>query len=441
MPAPKERRKGNGKFLEIEGARAFNLKGVDVRFPLGTLCVVSGVSGSGKSTLVNRILQPVLAAHLEREGDEPGEHTRVSGLQAVGDMFAIDASPIGRTPRSNPATYTGVFDPIRDLFAALPESRVRGYTKSRFSFNVEGGRCEACGGAGSKLVELQFLAPVTVPCDECGGERFQAETLDVRYKEKSIADVLALTVEEALELFKDHPKIARPLQTMADVGLSYLTLGQPSTTISGGEAQRIKLVSQLQKRAREHTVYLLDEPTTGLHPQDIARLVGALQRLVDAGHTAIVIEHNLDVIRAADHVLDLGPGGGDAGGELVAAGTPEELMRNKRSATGAALRGEHVVARKAKRGTSEHVPSDRIRVIDATTHNLDHVSVDMPRDALVVITGPSGSGKSSLALDTIHTEGRRRFVESLSTYARQFLGNRDKPPVDRIEGLGPSVSV
>ncbi len=441
MPAPAQRRTGNGEFLEIEGARAFNLKGVDARFPLGTLCVVSGVSGSGKSTLVNRILQPVLAAHLEREGDEPGEHTRVRGLERVGDMVAIDASPIGRTPRSNPATYTGVFDPIRDLFAALPESRVRGYTKSRFSFNVEGGRCEACGGAGSKLVELQFLAPVTVPCDECGGERFQSETLDVRYKEKSIADVLALTVEEALELFKDHPKIARPLQAMADVGLSYLTLGQPSTTISGGEAQRIKLVTQLQKRAREHTVYLLDEPTTGLHPQDIARLVGALQRLVDAGHTAIVIEHNLDVIRAADHVLDLGPGGGDAGGELVASGTPEQLMRNKRSATGAALRGEHAVARKQQRGRGEHVPSDRIRVVDATTHNLDHVSVDMPRDALVVITGPSGSGKSSLALDTIHTEGRRRFVESLSTYARQFLGNRDKPPVDRIEGLGPSVAV
>jgi excinuclease ABC subunit A len=441
MPAPAERRKGNGQFLAIEGARAFNLKGFDARFPLGTLTVVSGVSGSGKSTLVNRILQPVLEGHLGREGDEAGEHERVRGLEHVGDMVAIDAAPIGRTPRSNPATYTGVFDPIRDLFAALPESRVRGYTKSRFSFNVAGGRCEACGGAGSKLVELQFLAPVTVPCDECGGERFQAETLDVRFKDKSIADVLALTVEEALELFKDHPKIARPLQAMAEVGLSYLTLGQPSTTISGGEAQRIKLVTHLQKRAREHTVYLLDEPTTGLHPQDIARLVGALQRLVDAGHTAIVIEHNLDVIRAADYVLDLGPAGGDAGGELVAHGTPEELARHGKSATGAALRGEYVVGRKKLAGKVEHAPSDKIRVVDATTHNLNHVSVDMPRDALVVITGPSGSGKSSLALDTIHTEGRRRFVESLSTYARQFLGNRDKPPVDRIEGLGPSVAV
>ncbi len=441
MPAPPERRRGTGEFLELRGARAFNLKGIDVRFPLGTLCVVSGVSGSGKSTLVNRILQPLLTAKLEREGDEPGEHDRALGLAHVGDLVAIDAAPIGRTPRSNPATYTGVFDVIRDLFAALPESKVRGYTKSRFSFNVEGGRCEACGGAGAKLVELQFLAPVTVPCDECGGERFQSETLDVRYHEKSIADVLAMTVEEALELFKDHPKIVRPLQVMADVGLSYLTLGQPSTTISGGEAQRIKLVSHLQKRAREHTVYLLDEPTTGLHPQDIAKLVGALQKLVDQGHTAIVIEHNLDVIRAADHLIDLGPSGGDAGGELVAAGTPEEVAKVRRSATGAALRGEFVVGRKRLAGEFEHAPTDRIRVVDATTHNLNHVTVEMPRDALVVVTGPSGSGKSSLALDTIYTEGRRRFVESLSTYARQFLGNRDKPPVDRIEGLGPSVAV
>jgi len=441
IPAPAQRRKGDGRELVIRGARAFNLKGFDARFPLGAMTVVSGVSGSGKSTLIERILTPVLRAHLDREGDEPGEHTRVEGLQHVGDLVWIDATPIGRTPRSNPATYTGVFDPIRDLFASLPESKMRGYTKSRFSFNVAGGRCEACGGAGAKLVELQFLAPVTVECDECGGERFQTQTLDVRYRDKSIADVLELTVEEARELFKDHPKIARPLEVMCEVGLTYLTLGQPSTTISGGEAQRIKLVTQLQKRARSHTVYLLDEPTTGLHPQDIAKLIGALQKLVDAGHTVILIEHNLDVIRAADHVLDLGPAGGEGGGELVASGTPEEVQAVRASATGAALRGEFERRPNARADAADSRPSNVIRVVDANTHSLQHVSIDIPRDSLVVVTGPSGSGKSSLALDTIYTEGRRRFVESLSTYARQFLGTRDKPPVDRIEGLGPSVAV
>jgi excinuclease ABC subunit A len=441
VPAPERRRAGNGHKLAIRGARAFNLKGFDVEFPLGALTVVSGVSGSGKSTLIERILTPVLRAHLELEGDEPGEHDSVEGLKHVGDLVWIDATPIGRTPRSNPATYTGVFDVIRDLFASLPESKMRGYTKSRFSFNVAGGRCEACGGAGAKLVELQFLAPVTVECDECGGERFQAQTLDVRFKEHSIADVLALTVDEALELFKDHPKIARPLEVMREVGLSYLTLGQPSTTISGGEAQRIKLVTELQKRARSHTVYLLDEPTTGLHPQDVAKLVGALQKLVDAGHSVILIEHNLDVIRAADHLIDLGPGGGANGGELVACGTPEAVAREPRSATGAALRGEFARRSKLVEDASERRPSDVIAVVDANTHNLKHVSLEIPRDSLVVLTGPSGSGKSSLALDTIYTEGRRRFVESLSTYARQFLGNRDKPPVERIEGLGPSVAV
>ncbi|MCC7013737.1 MAG: excinuclease ABC subunit UvrA [Planctomycetes bacterium] len=443
IPAPATRRPGNGHRLAVRGARAFNLKGFDVEFPLGALTAVAGVSGSGKSTLIERILEPGLLAHLEREGPEPGAHDALEGLEHVGDLVAIDAAPIGRTPRSNPATYTGAFDPIRDLFASLPESKMRGYTKSRFSFNVEGGRCEACGGAGAKLVELQFLAPVTVPCDECGGERFQAETLDVKFKDKSIADVLEMTVEEALELFKDHPKIARPLAVMSEVGLSYLTLGQPSTTISGGEAQRLKLVAHLQKKPRAHTVYLLDEPTTGLHPQDIAKLVGALQQLVDAGHTVIVIEHNLDVIRAADYVVDLGPSGGEGGGELVACGTPEQIAAHRSSATGAALRGEFARAARpiAERRDADQSPCDVIRVVDACTHNLNHVSVEMPRDALVVITGPSGSGKSSLALDTIYTEGRRRFVESLSTYARQFLGNRDKPPVDRIEGLGPSVAV
>jgi len=388
LPAPEVRRPGNGSHLEVKGARAFNLKSIDVRLPLGTLTVVTGVSGSGKSTLIDRTLRPAVLRHLEREAPDPGAHDKILGLEHVDDLVVVDAAPIGRTTRSNPATYTKVLGPIRELFAALPESRLRGYEKSRFSFNVKGGRCEACGGAGSKFVELQFLAPVTVPCDECGGARFQAETLDVRYHGHSISNVLDMTASEALELFTDHPKIARPLALMVEVGLGYLTLGQPSTTISGGEAQRIKLVTHLQKRPTGHTLYLLDEPTTGLHMEDVGRLLGALQKLVDKGH-----------------------------------------LRSKR-------RKKPGAERRSKRSEPEE-----LTVVGARTHNLQNIDVSLPRGALTVITGPSGSGKSSLALDTIHAEGRRRFVESLSTYARQFLGTRDRPPVERIEGLGPSVSV
>ncbi|HUR26978.1 MAG TPA: excinuclease ABC subunit UvrA, partial [Planctomycetota bacterium] len=449
MPAPAARRPGNGKALVVKGARGFNLKDIDVAFPLGMLTVVSGVSGSGKSTLVNRILLPALTARLGREGPQPLEHDKVTGLEHVADLVVIDAAPIGRTPRSNPATYTDVLTAIRDLFASLPEAQMRGYDKSRFSFNVAGGRCEACGGAGAQLVELQFLAPVTVPCEACGGGRFQAETLEVHYAGKNIADVLAMTVDEALEVFRDHPKIAGPLETMRDVGLSYLTLGQPSTTLSGGEAQRIKLVTELKRTPRGHTLYVLDEPTTGLHQYDVQKLVAALQRLVDAGHSVIVIEHNLDVLRAADHVVDLGPEGGVEGGHLVASGTPEAIEASLVSHTGRALAeqsktrlGKRAGTRKPRpRGLPEEGPPREIRVFGARTHNLKNIDVTIPRDALTVVTGLSGSGKSSLALDTIYTEGKRRFVESLSTYARQFLGSRDTPPVERIEGLGPSVAV
>jgi len=453
LEAPAARRPGNGQALVVEGARAFNLKEIDVRFPLGTLTVVAGVSGSGKTTLVSRILERAAVRHLGREAPEPEAHARILGLEHLGEVITVDGSPIGRTPRSNPATYTGVLTPIRDLFAALPEAKMRGYGKSRFSFNVAGGRCEACGGGGAKLVELQFLAPVTVPCEECGGHRFQAETLEVRYRGKSIADVLAMTAEEALDLFKDHPKIARPLSVLVEIGLSYLTLGQPSTTLSGGEAQRIKLVTELQRRPGAkrgggkgaNTLYLLDEPTTGLHLADVARLVAALQKLVDHGHSVVVIEHNLDLLLAADHVIELGPEGGAEGGRLVAEGTPERIERTRGSPTGEVLRA----LRKARTPRAEErsapggaeAPARAISVRGARTHNLKAIDVDIPRDALTVVTGPSGSGKSSLALDTIHTEGRRRFVESLSTYARQFLGTKDRPPVDRIDGLGPSVAV
>ncbi len=446
LPAPKERRAGNGKRLVLRGARGFHLKSIDVVFPLGTLTVVSGVSGSGKSTLVHHTLQRAVARHLGQDAPPPEPVERIEGLAHVEELVFLSSAPIGRTPRSNPATYTGAFTPVRDLFASLPEAKMRGWGPGRFSFNVEGGRCEACQGAGARFVELQFLAPVTVPCEECGGHRFQAETLEARYKGRSIADVLALTIEEARELFQDVPKVARPLAALCEVGLGYLQLGQPSTTLSGGEAQRVKLATYLQKRTTRHTLYLLDEPTTGLHQADVLRLVGALQKLVDQGHTVVVIEHMLELIQVADHVIDLGPEGGSAGGELLVAGTPEDVAACARSHTGAALRAR---SRDAQNGARERpsrpmhgvAPRERLEVFGARTHNLKNIDVSLPRRALTVVTGPSGSGKSSLALDTIHAVGRARFVESLSTYARQFLGDRDRPPVDRIEGLGPSVAV
>jgi excinuclease ABC subunit A len=334
MPAPKIRRAGNGKSISIRGARGFNLKRANAKIPLGTLSVITGVSGSGKSTLINRILLPALQAKLGREGAMPLEYERIDGLEQIGDLIVIDAAPIGRTPRSNPATYTDVFGAIRDLYAALPEAQMRGYDKSRFSFNVAGGRCEACGGAGAQLVELQFLAPVTVPCEECGGERFQNETLEVHYAGKNIAHVLAMTVDEALEVFADHPKIAEPLSCMRDVGLSYLTLGQPSTTLSGGEAQRIKIAAHLTSLSGERLLYILDEPTTGLHFDDIAKLLAAFRKLLEAGHTLLVIEHNLDVVKVADWIIDLGPEGGEDGGQVVAMGTPEQVAHVPESHTG-----------------------------------------------------------------------------------------------------------
>ncbi len=445
IPAPETRRAGNGNWLRIRKATGFNLDDVDVEFPLGSLIAVTGVSGSGKSTLIGSTLARALTRELGREAPLPEKYESLEGTEHVDELVVIDGAPIGRTPRSNPATYTGAFSPIRDLYAQLSESRMRGWSPGRFSFNIEGGRCEACLGAGAQFVELQFLAPVTVPCEECGGHRFQSETLEVCYRGKNIADVLELTIEEATEFFVDHPKIVRPLHALNTVGLGYLTLGQPSTTLSGGEAQRVKLAKHLQKgSARSHVLYLLDEPTTGLHPHDVARLVAALQLLVDKGHTVLVIEHDLDLIRAADHVIDMGPEGGTGGGHVVVSGTPEIIEAHPTSHTGQAL-----VAMGTARATKmqSYVPKEgsgprkSLRVVRARTHNLKELTVEIPRDALTVVTGPSGSGKSSLCLDTIHAAGRQRFVESLSTYARQFLSSRDKPPVDRIEGLGPSISV
>ncbi|HEL1573550.1 TPA: excinuclease ABC subunit UvrA [Streptococcus suis] len=338
IPVPLERRVGNGRFLEVTGAKENNLQDVTVRFPLGKFVAVTGVSGSGKSTLVNSILKKAIAQKLNRNSDKPGKFKSISGIEHLDRLIDIDQSPIGRTPRSNPATYTGVFDDIRDLFAQTNEAKIRGYKKGRFSFNVKGGRCEACSGDGIIKIEMHFLPDVFVPCEVCRGHRYNSETLEVHYKEKNIAQVLDMTVNDAVEFFKHIPKIERKLRTIQDVGLGYVTLGQPATTLSGGEAQRMKLASELHKRSTGKSLYILDEPTTGLHTEDIAQLLKVLARFVDDGNTVLVIEHNLDVIKTADHIIDMGPEGGVCGGTVVATGTPEEVAANPASFTGQYLK-------------------------------------------------------------------------------------------------------
>ena len=335
---PKTRRKGNKKNIEIVNATENNLKNISVKFPLGVFTCVTGVSGSGKSTLVNEVLYKNIAQKLNGASEKPGKCKTIKGLENIDKIINIDQSPIGRTPRSNPATYTGAFDLIRDIFAETNEAKIRGYAKGRFSFNVQGGRCESCNGDGVHKIEMHFLPDVYVPCEVCKGKRYNRETLEVKYKGKSIADVLDMTVEEALEFFENIPKIKQKIQTLYDVGLGYIKLGQPSTTLSGGEAQRVKLATELSKRATGKTLYILDEPTTGLHIADVHRLVDILQRLVDTGNTIIVIEHNLDLIKTCDHIIDLGPEGGDAGGEVIAVGTPEQICKNERSYTGKFLK-------------------------------------------------------------------------------------------------------
>ncbi|MSU86069.1 excinuclease ABC subunit UvrA [Streptococcus dysgalactiae subsp. dysgalactiae] len=340
IPVPLERRSGNGRFIEIKGAAQNNLQHLDVRFPLGKFIAVTGVSGSGKSTLVNSILKKAVAQKLHRNTDKPGKYQSISGIEHIERLIDIDQSPIGRTPRSNPATYTGVFDDIRDLFAQTNEAKIRGYKKGRFSFNVKGGRCEACSGDGIIKIEMHFLPDVYVPCEVCHGRRYNSETLEVHYKGKNIAEVLDMTVDDALVFFSAIPKIARKIQTIKDVGLGYVTLGQPATTLSGGEAQRMKLASELHKRSTGKSLYILDEPTTGLHTDDIARLLKVLERFVDDGNTVLVIEHNLDVIKSADHIIDLGPEGGVGGGQIIATGTPEEVANVKESYTGHYLKAK-----------------------------------------------------------------------------------------------------
>ena len=340
IEVPAKRRKGNGKSIKITGAKGNNLKNVDVEFPLGTLIVVTGVSGSGKSTLINETLQPILSQHFYRSLKKPMPYDKIEGIENIDKIVNVDQSPIGRTPRSNPATYTGVFSDIRSLFVNLPEAKIRGYKPGRFSFNVKGGRCETCGGNGYKTIEMNFLPDVMVPCEECHGKRYNRETLEVRYKGKSIADVLDMTINQAVEFFSNVPDILRKIKTIQDVGLGYIKLGQPSTTLSGGESQRVKLATELSKKDTGKTLYILDEPTTGLHFEDIRILMDVLQKLVDKGNTVIIIEHNLDVIKLADHIIDMGPEGGRGGGMVMSAGTPEEVAKSKNGYTPRFLKEE-----------------------------------------------------------------------------------------------------
>ncbi len=461
---------GNAK-LVIRGAAHNNLKGIDVEIPLGVFVCVTGVSGSGKSSLVADILVEALNRDLNGGIGSPGAHQRIDGLQHLDKMIAIDQSPIGRTPRSNPATYIKVFDEIRRLYTQLPDSKARGYKPGRFSFNVAGGRCEACEGNGSNKLEMDFLADVWVTCPVCEGHRFNRETLQIRYKGKSIAQVLEMDIQEALRHFENIPAIHSRLQTLHDVGLDYMKLGQPSPTLSGGEAQRVKLARELVKKSTGRTLYLLDEPTTGLHFADIQLLLKVLHAFVNAGNTVLVVEHNSEVIKTADWIIDLGPEGGEAGGRVVAAGTPEEISqaatdgraanRGGGSTAAPTTDGDGLVSytgqvlRKVLRGPRPPTRDPRpaalapppaalaraIKIRGAQQHNLKHIDVDIPRDQLTVCCGPSGSGKTSLAIDTVYAEGQRRYVESLSAYARQFVGQMQKPKVEHIEGLSPAISI
>ena len=441
-----------GRTLEVRGARAHNLKDLDVSIPLGRLVCVTGVSGSGKSSLVD----DVIARNVQRRKVSPlaalTDCDEIRGMERVPEVILVDQSPLGTTPRSNPVTYMKAFDPVRHLFAGLELSRFRRYTPSTFSFNVEGGRCESCRGEGFEKIEMQFLSDVFASCSECRGARYRQEVLEVAYRGRNIRDVLGLTVAEAMKFFADRPEILPGLRPLARVGLDYLRLGQPVTTLSGGESQRLKLASHMARATKTGALFLFDEPTTGLHFHDVRRLLAALQELVDQGHSVMVIEHNVEVVKCADHVIDLGPEGGERGGELVAEGTPAEVAAAPRSHTGRYLK-DHL-----RRSSDRFAPTlaktrprpspagqadgqGAIRIVGAKEHNLKDVRVDIPRDRLVVVTGLSGSGKSSLAFDIIYADGQRRYIDSLSAYARQFMKIMARPNVDVLSGIPPTVAI
>ena len=457
---PESRRPTGDKWIQIQNARQNNLKAISPKIPIGTLCCVTGVSGSGKSSLIHDILYNALARDLMKAKTVPGDYDDIRGIikekdvpiaDVIDKIININMAPIGRTPRSNAATYTKVFDAIRALYASLPDAKLRGYKPGRFSFNVAAGRCEACSGNGAKKVDMGLLSDVWVECEVCNGKRFNTETLAIKYKGKDIAEVLEMDIDTALVHFADIPRIARGLKLLHDVGLDYIKLGQPAPTLSGGEAQRIKLSKELSKRGTGKTLYILDEPTTGLHFDDVNKLLTILHRLVDDGNTVVVVEHNLEVINSADYLIDLGPEGGIGGGTIVAEGTPEQIAEMPESYTGQALRGDFDIWRDAKQRLKEpelayalgqtHEERTAIAVQGATENNLKNVDIDIPHRKMTVLTGVSGSGKTSLALDTIYAEGQRRYIETLSTYARQFIGQMEKPKVSKIEGLSPAIAI
>ena len=480
---PESRRPIGDKWVQICNARQNNLQGISPKIPIGTLCCVTGVSGSGKSSLIHDILYSALARDLMKAKTVPGDYDDIRGIitgksvqvsKVIDKIINIDMAPIGRTPRSNAATYTKVFDAIRALYAGLPDAKLRGYKPGRFSFNVAGGRCEACNGNGAKKVDMGLLSDVWVECEVCEGKRFNSETLAIKYKGKNIAEVLEMDIDTALVHFADIPRVARGLKLLHDVGLDYIKLGQPAPTLSGGEAQRIKLSRELSKRGTGKTLYILDEPTTGLHFDDVNKLLTILHRLVDDGNTVVVVEHNLEVVNSADYLIDLGPEGGVGGGTIVAVGTPEQIAEMPESYTGRALRGDfdicsssdpnepqgiiaesdEIVARNEVEGgyTERNVkrpihlnePQGKIKNIvvrGATENNLKNIDIDIPHRKMTALTGVSGSGKTSLALDTVYAEGQRRYIETLSTYARQFIGQMEKPKVSKIEGLSPAIAI
>lgn len=454
IPIPKKRRKASKEIIQIKGAVHHNLKDVDAKIPLGIFIAVTGVSGSGKSSLITDILYPALSNELQGSEHSVGKHKEILGIDNIDKVIAIDQSPIGRNPRSNPATYIKLFDDIRDLFTQLPESQARGYKPGRFSFNVKEGSCPQCGGMGMIKIDMDFMEDAWVDCPLCKTKRFDQETLSVLYKGKNIYDVLEMDVAEALEFFANIPSIRHKLETLQKVGMEYIKLGQFSTTLSGGEAQRIKLAKELVRPATGRTLYIFDEPTTGLHFHDIKHLLEVLQELVDRGNTVLVIEHNMDIVKTADWIIDIGPEGGNEGGRIIATGTPEQIARLE-TPTGHAVHEalrhdisgrvaqalQTVKHNRAKQKEREKHLIKEITLSDAEQNNLKCVSATIPREKITVFTGPSGSGKTSLAFETIYAEGQRRYIESLSPYARQFVKQMPKPKVGHVEGLSPAIAI